>query len=72
MGESGDILNEQLCDAVLEDDIERANKAMVDLLLKRGASINETGNVSWLSVCDCVNVKNCATPTGISEISIVY
>ena len=35
MGESGDILNEQLCDAVLEDDIERAN-----YLLEKGASVD--------------------------------
>ena len=48
------------------------NKAMVDLLLKRRAAINETAKVSCLSMCDCVNVKNCTTPTRITEISNVY
>ena len=35
MGESGDILNKQLCDAVLENDIERAKH-----LLEKGASVD--------------------------------
>ena len=45
MGESGGILNVQLCDAVLENDIERAKH-----LLEKGASVDARNKSLLVSV----------------------
>ena len=51
MGESGDILNAQLCDAVRKDDIEGANH-----LLEKGASVDARKKSFLVSVdWECVS-----------------